>query len=57
MHLYIGVIETTLLQVKYAIQYMRRKIQKKAKFDIMDLNTIKVDFFPIELYLTEKKMY
>ncbi|WJX27062.1 Alpha/beta hydrolase domain-containing protein 17C [Trifolium repens] len=27
--------------VKYAIQYMRRKIQKKAKFDIMDLNTIK----------------
>jgi hypothetical protein len=56
MHLYIGVIETTLLQVKYAIQYMRRKIQKKAKFDIMDLNTIKVDCFPIELYLT-KKMY
>ncbi|CAI8590761.1 unnamed protein product [Vicia faba] len=27
--------------VKYAIQYMRRTIQKKAKFDIMDLNTIK----------------
>ncbi|XP_010278885.1 PREDICTED: uncharacterized protein LOC104612914 isoform X2 [Nelumbo nucifera] len=28
--------------VKLAIQYMRKVIQKKAKFDIMDLNTIKV---------------
>ncbi|OVA20086.1 hypothetical protein BVC80_1665g49 [Macleaya cordata] len=28
--------------VKFAIQYMRKVIQKKAKFDIMDLNTIKV---------------
>ncbi|XP_061347931.1 uncharacterized protein LOC133293376 isoform X3 [Gastrolobium bilobum] len=28
--------------VKFAIQYMRRTIQKKAKFDIVDLNTIKV---------------
>uniref|UniRef100_A0A5B7BHQ8 AB hydrolase-1 domain-containing protein n=1 Tax=Davidia involucrata TaxID=16924 RepID=A0A5B7BHQ8_DAVIN len=28
--------------VKFAIQYMRRAILKKAKFDIMDLNTIKV---------------
>ncbi|XP_019053180.1 PREDICTED: uncharacterized protein LOC104596404 isoform X2 [Nelumbo nucifera] len=28
--------------VKLAIQYMRRVIQKKANFDIMDLNTIKV---------------
>ncbi|KAL3812729.1 hypothetical protein ACJIZ3_013997 [Penstemon smallii] len=28
--------------VKFAIQYMRRAIQKKAKFDISDLNTIKV---------------
>ncbi|KAL1372615.1 hypothetical protein AAHE18_01G216400 [Arachis hypogaea] len=28
--------------VKFAIQYMRRAIQKKAKFDITDLNTIKV---------------
>ncbi|TKY72092.1 YqkD protein [Spatholobus suberectus] len=28
--------------VKFAIQYMRKTIQKKAKFDIMDLNTIKV---------------
>ncbi|CAK9161879.1 unnamed protein product [Ilex paraguariensis] len=28
--------------VKFAIQYMRRAIQKKAKFDIMNLNTIKV---------------
>ncbi|XP_027367927.1 uncharacterized protein LOC113873800 [Abrus precatorius] len=27
--------------VKFAIQYMRRTIQKKAKFDIMDLNTVK----------------
>lgn len=25
-----------------AVQYMRRVIQKKAKFDIMDLNCIKV---------------
>ncbi|KAJ7954977.1 Alpha/beta-Hydrolases superfamily protein [Quillaja saponaria] len=28
--------------VSFAIHYMRRSIQKKAKFDIMDLNTIKV---------------
>ncbi|XP_051152814.1 uncharacterized protein LOC127266575 [Andrographis paniculata] len=28
--------------VKFAIQYMRRAIQRKAKFDITDLNTIKV---------------
>ncbi|KAF1875724.1 hypothetical protein Lal_00006354 [Lupinus albus] len=28
--------------VKFAIQYMRRAIQKKAKFDISGLNTIKV---------------
>ncbi|XVE81509.1 hypothetical protein DITRI_Ditri15bG0070200 [Diplodiscus trichospermus] len=28
--------------VKFAIQYMRKAIQKKAKFDIADLNTIKV---------------
>ncbi|XP_019463025.1 PREDICTED: uncharacterized protein LOC109361954 isoform X3 [Lupinus angustifolius] len=28
--------------VKFAIQYMRRAIQKKAKFDISSLNTIKV---------------
>ncbi|GFQ05955.1 uncharacterized protein yqkd, partial [Phtheirospermum japonicum] len=28
--------------VKFAIHYMRRAIQKKAKFDITDLNTIKV---------------
>ncbi|XVF38118.1 hypothetical protein REPUB_Repub20aG0070900 [Reevesia pubescens] len=28
--------------VKYAIQFMRKAIQKKAKFDITDLNTIKV---------------
>ncbi|KAK9024333.1 hypothetical protein V6N11_004500 [Hibiscus sabdariffa] len=31
-----------LLQVKFAIQIMRKSIQKKAKFDITDLNTIKV---------------
>ncbi|KAG5035128.1 hypothetical protein JHK85_010437 [Glycine max] len=29
------------LQVKFAIQYMRRVIQKKEKFDITDLITIK----------------
>ncbi|KAF2287830.1 hypothetical protein GH714_002876 [Hevea brasiliensis] len=28
--------------VKFAIQYMRKAVQKRAKFDIMDLNTIKV---------------
>ncbi|GAA0148340.1 hydrolase [Lithospermum erythrorhizon] len=28
--------------VKYAIQFMKRAIQKKAKFDITELNTIKV---------------
>ncbi|XP_022642719.1 uncharacterized protein LOC106775119 isoform X3 [Vigna radiata var. radiata] len=28
--------------VKFAIQHMRKAIQKKAKFDIMDLNTVKV---------------
>lgn len=36
--------------VKFAIQYMRRAIQKKAKFDIMELNTIKVaksSFVPV----------
>ncbi|KAJ0233603.1 hypothetical protein HA466_0282310 [Hirschfeldia incana] len=27
--------------IKFAIQYMRRAVQKKAKFDITDLNTIK----------------
>lgn len=32
------------IQVKFAIQFMRRAIQKKAKFDITDLNTIKVVF-------------
>jgi hypothetical protein len=36
--------------VKFAIQFMRRAIQKKAKFDIMELNTIKVakaSFVPV----------
>lgn len=28
-----------------AVQYMRRVIQKKAKFDIMDLNTVQVWFY------------
>uniref|UniRef100_A0A7N0V8C0 Serine aminopeptidase S33 domain-containing protein n=1 Tax=Kalanchoe fedtschenkoi TaxID=63787 RepID=A0A7N0V8C0_KALFE len=38
--------------VKFAIQYMRKTIIKKAKFDIMDLNTIKVansSFVPVLL--------
>lgn len=30
------------LQVKVALQYMRRVIQKKAKFDIMNLNCVQV---------------
>ncbi|KAI9195250.1 hypothetical protein LWI28_013204 [Acer negundo] len=30
--------------VKFAIQYMRKAIQKKAKFDIENLNTIKTPF-------------
>lgn len=29
-------------QVKVAVQYMRKVIQKKAAFDIMDLDTIQV---------------
>ncbi|KAH9616455.1 hypothetical protein KSS87_006769 [Heliosperma pusillum] len=36
--------------IKFAIQYMRRAILKKAKFDIMELNTIKVakkSFVPV----------
>ncbi|KAL8171348.1 hypothetical protein V2J09_023152 [Rumex salicifolius] len=38
--------------VKFAIQYMRRAVQKKAKFDITELNTIKVaksSFVPVLL--------
>uniref|UniRef100_A0A7N0U8W7 Serine aminopeptidase S33 domain-containing protein n=1 Tax=Kalanchoe fedtschenkoi TaxID=63787 RepID=A0A7N0U8W7_KALFE len=38
--------------VKFAIQYMRKTIMKKANFDIMDLNTIKVaksSFVPVLL--------
>ena len=31
-------------QVKMAVQYMRRVIQKRAKFDIMDLNVVQVRF-------------
>jgi hypothetical protein len=31
-------------QVKMVLQYMRRIIQKRAKFDIMDLNVLKVYF-------------
>ncbi|KAK1367813.1 hypothetical protein POM88_033905 [Heracleum sosnowskyi] len=37
-------------QIKFAIQYMRRSILKKAKFDIEELNTIKVaksSFVPV----------
>jgi hypothetical protein len=40
--------------VKFAIQFMRRAIQKKAKFDIMELNTIKVGPLPVcPFYLLE----
>ncbi|KAG6758919.1 hypothetical protein POTOM_035382 [Populus tomentosa] len=35
-------VSFVVVGVKFAIQYMRKSIQKKAKFDIMDLNTIKV---------------
>ena len=31
------------MQVKVAVQYMRKAIQKKAHFDIMDLDTVQVD--------------
>lgn len=37
-------------QVKVAVQYMRRVIQKKAKFNIMDLNCLKVLFSYLFLY-------
>lgn len=30
------------MQVKVAVQYMRKAIQKKAHFDIMDLDTVQV---------------
>ncbi|PPD74773.1 hypothetical protein GOBAR_DD28301 [Gossypium barbadense] len=33
---------STRCEVKMAVQYIRRVIQKKAKFDIMDLNCLKV---------------
>ncbi|KAF9673322.1 hypothetical protein SADUNF_Sadunf10G0012000 [Salix dunnii] len=35
-------VSFVVVGVKFAIQYMRKAIQKKAKFDIMNLNTIKV---------------
>lgn len=35
-------MECLFHQVKMALQYMRRVIQKKAKFDIMDLNAVQV---------------
>ncbi|XP_010530096.1 PREDICTED: uncharacterized protein LOC104806750 isoform X2 [Tarenaya hassleriana] len=35
-------IRLSKFTVKMAVQYMRRVIQKKAKFDIMDLNCLKV---------------
>ncbi|KAG5561014.1 hypothetical protein RHGRI_004139 [Rhododendron griersonianum] len=38
----IGLWGRSMGAVKVAVQYMRRVIQKKAKFDIMDLNCIKV---------------
>ncbi|KAE9452794.1 hypothetical protein C3L33_15299, partial [Rhododendron williamsianum] len=37
-----GANNMNVMKVKVAVQYMRRVIQKKAKFDIMDLNCIKV---------------
>ncbi|RVX21872.1 hypothetical protein CK203_001388 [Vitis vinifera] len=44
----LGIINNWVV-VKFAIQYMRKAIQKKAKFDITDLNTIKVLFYNIFL--------
>ena len=38
-------------QVKMAVQYMRRVIQKKAKFDIMDLNCLKVCLCLLHLHV------
>lgn len=35
-----------------AVQYMRRTIQKRAKFDIMDLNVVKVHFINYTLSQT-----
>ncbi|KAK1380249.1 hypothetical protein POM88_026993 [Heracleum sosnowskyi] len=43
-------LETLKTRIKFAIQYMRRSILKKAKFDIEELNTIKVaksSFVPV----------
>ena len=56
---YADFVSLFLLQVKFAIQYMRRAIQKKAKFDIMDLNTIKVVLFLLLwlLLLEENNVY
>lgn len=34
-----------------AVQYMRRVIQKKAKFDIMDLNCLKVCLCLLHLHV------
>lgn len=42
-------------QVKVAVQYMRRVIQKKAKFNIMDLNCLKVLFSYLFLYSYSSK--
>jgi hypothetical protein len=36
--------------VKVAVQYMRRIIQKKAKFNIMDLNCVKVFYKHLSLF-------
>lgn len=44
LHIFGIKLSLLYIQVKFAIQFMRRAIQKKAKFDIMDLNTIKVVF-------------
>lgn len=43
MWLLILLVHDVCMQVKVAVQYMRKAIQKKAHFDIMDLDTVQVD--------------
>lgn len=38
-----------IVQVKMAVQYMRRVIQRRAKFDIMDLDVVQVCFLNYHL--------
>ncbi|KAH7546970.1 hypothetical protein FEM48_Zijuj01G0257500 [Ziziphus jujuba var. spinosa] len=42
MFLILVILSVLFNQVKMAVQYMRRVIEKKAKFDIMDLNCLQV---------------